>query len=161
MARIKAEVILTDLGLSDRLDFLPRKLSGGEKQRVAIARALVDDPDLLLADEPTANLDSRIGQEVMRMLRGIAKEQGRSVIVVSHDPRIKGIADRILWLEDGRFKDMVRMATDPVCGMAVEREKAPASAEHRGESFYFCAIGCKEEFLSSPERFRETKSPPG
>lgn len=152
-ARAKAETILVDLGLSDRLNFLPEKLSGGEKQRVSIARALVNDPTLILADEPTANLDSKIGQEVMRMLRRIAKEQGRSVIIVSHDPRLKEIADRVLWLEDGQFKNMVKMDIDPVCGMSVEREKAPAQWEYRGESYYFCAKGCREEFKEKPDRF--------
>jgi putative ABC transport system ATP-binding protein len=91
--------------LGERLNFLPEKLSGGEKQRVAIARALVNDPALILADEPTANLDSKIGHEIMRLLRKIAKEQGRSVVIVSHDQRIKDIADRVLWLEDGQFKE--------------------------------------------------------
>ena len=103
-ARRKATDLLKELGLGERLNFLPEKLSGGEKQRVAIARALVNDPALILADEPTANLDSKIGQEIMRLLRGIAKEQRRSVIIVSHDQRIKDIADRVLWLEDGEFK---------------------------------------------------------
>ena len=123
-ARRKAANLLTDLGLGERLNFLPEKLSGGEKQRVAISRALVNDPALILADEPTANLDSKIGHEIMRLLRRIAKDQDRSVVIVSHDQRIKDIADRVLWLEDGQFKEMVTMATDPVCGMAVEREKA-------------------------------------
>jgi putative ABC transport system ATP-binding protein len=103
-ARRKATDLLRELGLSERLNFLPEKLSGGEKQRVAIARALVNDPALILADEPTANLDSKIGQEIMRLLRRIAKEQSRSVIIVSHDQRIRDIADRVLWLEDGEFK---------------------------------------------------------
>ncbi len=104
-AHKKARAILIDLGLGERLNFLPEKLSGGEKQRVAIARALINDPPLILADEPTANLDSKIGHEVMRLLRRIAKEQQRSVVIVSHDQRIKDIADRVLWLEDGQFKD--------------------------------------------------------
>ncbi len=146
--RERAAELLTGLGLGERLDFLPEKLSGGEKQRVAIARALVNDPALILADEPTANLDSRIGHEIMRLLRQIAKEQGRSVVIVSHDQRIRDIADRVLWLEDGEFKDMVTMATDPVCGMAVERERA-VSAELDGETFSFCSRGCRDEFLSS------------
>lgn len=103
-ARRKATDLLRELGLGERLNFLPEKLSGGEKQRVAIARALVNDPALILADEPTANLDSKIGQEIMRLLRRIAKEQRRSVIIVSHDQRIRDIADRVLWLEDGEFK---------------------------------------------------------
>ena len=102
-ARKKAAALLTELGLGGRLNFLPEKLSGGEKQRVAIARALINDPALILADEPTANLDSKIGHEIMRLLRNIAREQGRSVVIVSHDQRIKDIADRVLWLEDGQF----------------------------------------------------------
>ncbi len=151
-ARKKATSLLTNLGLEARLNFLPEKLSGGEKQRVAIARALVNDPALILADEPTANLDSKIGHEIMRLIRGIAKEQGRSVVIVSHDQRIKDIADRVLWLEDGQFKEMVTMATDPVCGMAVEREKA-IHIEWEGQVYYFCAKGCRDEFMNDPERF--------
>jgi putative ABC transport system ATP-binding protein len=115
-ARERATTILTELGLGARLDFLPEKLSGGEKQRVAIARALINDPALILADEPTANLDSKIGHEIMRLLRRIAKEQGRSVVIVSHDQRIRDIADRVLWLEDGEFKDLVTITTDPSAG---------------------------------------------
>jgi putative ABC transport system ATP-binding protein len=157
VARAKATAILTDLGLAARLDFLPEKLSGGEKQRVAIARALINDPTLILADEPTANLDSKIGHEIMRLLRSIAKEQGRSVVIVSHDQRIRDIADRILWLEDGMFKDIVTMATDPVCGMTVERERA-LSASRDGEDHFFCSRGCREEFLG---RLRVDEEPDG
>ena len=152
-ARKKATTILADLGLGERLNFLPEKLSGGEKQRVAIARALVNDPALILADEPTANLDSKIGHEIMRLLRQIAKEQGRSVVIVSHDQRIKDIADRVLWLEDGQFKEAVSMATDPICGMAVEREKAAALLEFEGTTYYFCARGCRDEFAQAPEQY--------
>jgi putative ABC transport system ATP-binding protein len=147
-ARNKATALLTELGLGDRLRFSPDKLSGGEKQRVAIARALVNDPALILADEPTANLDSKIGREIMRLLQRIAREQRRSVVIVSHDQRIKEIADRVLWLEDGQFKAIVEMATDPVCGMAVEREKA-ISAEWNGQPFFFCSRGCRDEFLGA------------
>lgn len=103
-ARRKAAALMTELGLGERLNYLPEKLSGGEKQRVAIARALVNDPTLILADEPTANLDAKIGHEITQLLRRIAKEQGRSVVIVSHDQRIRDIADRVLWLEDGEFK---------------------------------------------------------
>ena len=147
-AREKALALLNELGLGERVRFLPEKLSGGEKQRVAIARALVNDPALILADEPTANLDSKIGREIMRLLQRIAREQHRSVVIVSHDQRIKEIADRVLWLEDGQFKAMVEMATDPVCGMAVEREKV-ISAERDGQTFFFCSRGCRDEFLGA------------
>ena len=151
-ARARATKLLTDLGLGPRLGFLPEKLSGGEKQRVAIARALVNEPTFILADEPTANLDSRIGHEIMRLLRGIAKEQRRSIVIVSHDQRIKDIADRVLWLEDGAFKEMTAMAVDPVCGMRVEDETA-VHALWDEERFSFCARGCRDEFLAAPYRF--------
>ena len=150
-AHDKALALLTELGLGERVRFLPEKLSGGEKQRVAIARALINDPALILADEPTANLDSKIGHEIMRLLQRIAREQRRSVVIVSHDQRIKEIADRVLWLEDGQFKAMLEMATDPVCGMAVERDKA-ITAAWDGQTFYFCAQGCRDEFVGARER---------
>jgi putative ABC transport system ATP-binding protein len=153
LARKKAAAILAELGLGERLNFLPEKLSGGEKQRVAIARALVNDPALILADEPTANLDSKIGHEIMRLLRQIAKEQGRSVVIVSHDQRIKDIADRVLWLEDGQFKEMITLATDPVCGMTVERDQAPATLKVDGMTYYFCARGCRDEFAQAPSKY--------
>ena len=152
-SRQRARDLLTQLGMEHRLDFLPEKLSGGEKQRVAIARALVNQPTIILADEPTANLDSHHGHETMRLLRRIAREEQRSVIIVSHDQRIKDIADRILWLEDGAFKNVVEMAADPVCGMSVDKDSAPAQVEWQGRMFYFCARGCRDEFLAAPETF--------
>jgi len=88
----------------------------------------------------------------MRLLRHIAKEQGRSVVIVSHDQRIKDIADRVLWLEDGEFKEAVTMAIDPVCGMSVEREKT-FRAEWKGQTYYFCARGCRDEFVNNPKKF--------
>lgn len=93
------------LGLGGRLDFLSEKLSGGEKQRVSIARALVNDPALILADEPTANLDSKNGHELMRLLQQIARDKGISVVIVSHG-QLSG------------------MAIDPVCHMSVEKDAA-------------------------------------
>jgi len=155
-ARKRAQVILEQLGLGHRLNFLPEKLSGGEKQRVAIARSLINKPSIILADEPTANLDSHHGHETMRLLRRIAKDENRSVIIVSHDQRIRDIADRVFWLEDGEFKDMVEMSRDPVCGMSVDRENAPAQANWDGEIFFFCANGCRREFLEEPERYLNT-----
>jgi len=102
-AHERARQLLVAAGLEGRLDFHARDLSGGEKQRVSIARALANHPPLLLADEPTANLDSRHGHEVMELLRDLAKREGSGVVVVSHDPRLHDIADRVLWLEDGRI----------------------------------------------------------
>ncbi len=97
--------LLEVFGLSHRLHSLPKKLSDGEKQRVAIVRALAKDPDLLLADEPTANLDAKRGHEVMQLLRQKALELNKAVVVVSHDDRIREFAHRIVWLEDGRLRD--------------------------------------------------------
>ena len=87
------------------------------------------------------------------MLQEIAKEDSRSVVFVSHDARIKDIADRVLWLEDGQFKDIVEMATDPVCGMAVERDGS-VTGMGDGEIYYFCAKGCRDEFLGPREAAR-------
>ncbi|MBI5232631.1 MAG: ATP-binding cassette domain-containing protein [Coriobacteriales bacterium] len=145
-ARQRATELLEGMELGQRLDFLPEKLSGGEKQRVAIARAMANDPALLLCDEPTANLDSRIGHDVVVRLREIADQRGKSVVIVSHDERIKPHADRVLWLDDGVFREMATMAVDPVCGMAIERETAPAHLEVDGETYYFCSRGCMREF---------------
>jgi putative ABC transport system ATP-binding protein len=150
-AHERATRLLEELGLAQRLDFLPENLSGGEKQRVAIARALANDPDLVLADEPTANLDSSIGREVMRRLREIAKRRNQSVLIVSHDDRIREFVDRVLWLEDGRFTSEQRLVRDPVCGMEVDPEKAPASVTFDGVAYYFCARGCRDEFVSLHE----------
>ncbi|MCH8815048.1 MAG: ABC transporter ATP-binding protein [Chloroflexi bacterium] len=96
---------LDTLGLSHRANSLPKKMSDGEKQRVAIARALAKDADLILADEPTANLDSKRGHEVMQLLHQKAIELNKGVIVVSHDARIRQFASRILWLEDGTIRE--------------------------------------------------------
>jgi len=152
-ARERAEELLRDLGLGERLGFLPEKLSGGEKQRVAIARALANDPAVILADEPTANLDSKIGHEIARLLRRIASEEGRSVVIVSHDTRLKDIADRVLWLEDGSFRTMSDMATDPVCGMAVERDATTPHRVNDGLTWFFCSTACRDEFAADPDRF--------
>ncbi len=80
-------------------------------------------------------------------------EENHSVITLSHDDRIKEIADRVMWLEDGEFKNMVEMAIDPVCGMSIDKENAPAQATSNGRSYYFCANGCRDEFLADPAQF--------
>jgi len=98
-----SKALLGQLGLEHRLGHVPADLSGGEKQRVALARSLANDPPLILADEPTGNLDSKSGHEVMQMLAGLARQGNKAVVIVTHDPRIVDIADRVLWLEDGRL----------------------------------------------------------
>jgi putative ABC transport system ATP-binding protein len=105
--RDQAREWLRAVGLGDHLSKLPHDLSGGQKQRVAIARALAARPELLLADEPTAALDSRSGREVVDLLRRLAREQGCAVLMVTHDPRILDVADRLLRMEDGRLFDQV------------------------------------------------------
>jgi putative ABC transport system ATP-binding protein len=99
-----ASELLTQVGLGDKLNQLPKQLSGGEKQRVAIARALVGSPELILADEPTASLDSHSGYVVMELLRKLAKENRTTVLIVTHDPRIIDLADQIAYLEDGMMQ---------------------------------------------------------
>jgi putative ABC transport system ATP-binding protein len=151
-ARERAHRLLEDRGLGPRAAFRSRDLSGGEKQRLSIARALANEPRIILADEPTANLDSYHGRDIMRLLRDIAKSGGKAVLVVSHDQRIREVADRVLWLEDGRIKDMSRLVIDPVCGMSVDEEQAH-TFEYRGGTFFFCSRGCAQEFESSPSSF--------
>jgi putative ABC transport system ATP-binding protein len=154
-AKNRARTLLEDRGLGARLQFRARDLSGGEKQRVSIARALANEPRLLLADEPTANLDSKHGRGVMQLLHDISRNGDRAVVVVSHDQRIREVADRVLWLEDGRIRDIGLMVRDPVCGMSVEAQNAAVSLEHGGQMYYFCSRGCSWEFKESPGRFTE------
>ena len=101
----RATELLDTFGLSHRIHALPKRMSDGEKQRVAIVRALAKDPELILADEPTANLDAKRGHEVMELLRQKTQELHKAVVVVSHDDRIRQFAHRVLWLEDGRLRD--------------------------------------------------------
>lgn len=97
----KSEAMLTAVGLKERINYYPDNLSGGQKQRIAIARALVNRPPLVLADEPTAALDKQSGRDVVEIMQGLAKEQGTSILLVTHDNRILDIADRIVEMEDG------------------------------------------------------------
>ncbi|TVU53848.1 MAG: ABC transporter ATP-binding protein [Arthrospira sp. PLM2.Bin9] len=103
-ARHEAEIRLDQVGLAAQKHLRPRDLSGGQKQRVAIARALAGNPKLIMADEPTAALDSTSGHAVIDVLRKLAKEDGATVLMVTHDPRIIDVADRILHLEDGQIQ---------------------------------------------------------
>ncbi len=97
----KAKEMLAGVGLSDRLHFLPRDLSGGEKQRVAIARSLAADSPIILADEPTGNLDQMNGRKVMEILKELATRRKKSILVATHDSRVEEVFDRILYMEDG------------------------------------------------------------
>ncbi len=101
--KAQSRSILTQLGLGDRADYKPQKLSGGQKQRVAVARALVNQPQLILADEPTAALDKVSGREVVTLLQTLARSRGCTVLMVTHDSRILDVADRIINLVDGRL----------------------------------------------------------
>jgi len=104
-AKARAADWLSKVGLDDRLDHRPDQLSGGQQQRVAVARALVADPALILADEPTGNLDTKASEEIAGLLRQVANEWGRAVVIVTHDPRIAAYADRIIFLKDGAIVD--------------------------------------------------------
>jgi len=102
-AREEAMSALTRVGLGDRLHFLPRDLSGGQKQRVAIARALAGSPPVILADEPTANLDTVAGTQVLELFRDLAKSESRGLVIVTHDPKVRAVADRVVGIRDGRL----------------------------------------------------------
>ena len=162
-AQDRARALLVGMGLADRLDFPVEKLSGGEKQRVAIARAIANRPALILADEPTANLDSHHGAETMRLLRQLVKDDQTTVVIVSHDERLREVADRVLWLEDGRFKTLQALVRDPSCGMLIDPAQAPASIEQEGTTVYFCSRGCRDEFQSpepTPRGYSEVEMRP-
>ncbi|WP_456401311.1 ABC transporter ATP-binding protein [Persephonella sp.] len=100
----RAEELLRRVGLEEKKSFKPNQLSGGQQQRVAIARALINDPDLILADEPTGALDSKTASEIMEIFKSLHKE-GRTIIVVTHDYKVASIADRIIRIEDGKIID--------------------------------------------------------
>jgi len=103
VAQKRGEELLAEVGLAQKARSFPADLSGGQKQRVAIARALAGDPPILLADEPTAALDSTSGRTVIELLQRLAHEHGRAVVMVTHDPRVLSFGDRIIHLEDGRI----------------------------------------------------------
>lgn len=105
--RSRAEELLHIVGLDDRMDHSPAQLSGGQQQRVAIARSLINNPSILLADEPTGNLDSSTSREVLHMFRDLNREQGITVILVTHDPKIASFTDRAIHMVDGRISEGV------------------------------------------------------
>ena len=123
-AAARARLLLAETGLERRLHFKVGGLSAGERQRVAIARALANDPQLLLADEPTANLDAEHGREVMGLLQDLTRRKGSAALVVSHDERLLRIADRVFRLEDGRLTSATDRARAP------SPTRSPSRAAH-------------------------------
>jgi putative ABC transport system ATP-binding protein len=156
--RKRARDMLKAVGLGDRLDHHPGQLSGGQKQRVAIARALVGEPDMLLADEPTASLDKQSGREVVDRMKYLAKEHGTTILLVTHDNRILDIADRIVHLEDGRlstFTDSVIANNQHMMKMLAEnRLKQPIEelVENLDEDGF---TGLLKEITEESQRFLE------
>jgi putative ABC transport system ATP-binding protein len=114
------DTVISTVGLGDRLGHKPNELSGGQQQRVACARALASRPDIVFADEPTGNLDSRSGAEVLGFLRRSVREFGQTVVMVTHDPNAASYADRVLFLADGRIVDEM---TEPTAERVLERMK--------------------------------------
>jgi putative ABC transport system ATP-binding protein len=115
------EQIVSTVRLTDRLKHRPNELSGGQQQRVAVARALVSRPDLMFADEPTGNLDSRSGAEILQFMRGAVDELHQTIVMVTHDPIAAGYADRVVFLADGRIVDEMQ---DPTAESVLDRMKS-------------------------------------
>ena len=103
IAKTRVAQLMQELGLEDRLESFPDRLSGGEQQRVAIARALIHDPNLVLADEPTGNLDRQTGEQALRLFRELIRKAGTTMIVATHSSEVLGIADRVISLEEGKL----------------------------------------------------------
>lgn len=160
-ARARLDELVDRLELNARRHVLPNTLSGGERQRVAIARALINRPAIVLADEPTGNLDSHKGQEVMMILHDIARDDGCAVLMVTHDPRVEEVADRVLWLEDGALRDRKSephaWVTDPVCGMRVDEWTATIVSVVDDTKYVFCSRRCLQRFNETPARYIEAQ----
>ena len=153
-AHTRARELLVALGLEARLDFAVEQLSGGEKQRVAIARAIANRPQLVLADEPTANLDSAKGAETMRLLRRLAKEEGTTVVIVSHDARLREVADRVLWL-DGRLRALAGSSATPSAACSSTPSGRQHGSRRRGPSSTFARAAA----ASSTSRSAKLREP--
>ena len=131
--RERARMLLDRVGLRERMEHLPAELSGGQQQRVSIARALLLSPELVLADEPTGNLDSKSGREVLRALRELNDEEGHTVVMVTHDPAAAATADRVIFLRDGKLAGEIeggstRRAAEYLASLQAEAEPAATAA---------------------------------
>ena len=105
------DLVISTVGLADRLEHRPSELSGGQQQRVAVARALASRPEIIFGDEPTGNLDSRSGSEILAFMRQAVRELGQTIVMVTHDPVAASYADRVLFLADGRIVDELSAPT--------------------------------------------------
>ncbi len=118
---------------------------------------------MAVADEPTGNLDSQTGQEVMMILHDVARDDGAAVLIVTHDPRVEDIADRVLWLEDGSLRDrkaeLHEWMRDPVCGMRVDAWTAVHAAHHEGTRYVFCSERCLQRFEAAPGDYPADRYP--
>jgi putative ABC transport system ATP-binding protein len=156
-ARQRSKELMERLRLEHRTTHTPRDLSGGEKQRVAIARALINNPEIILADEPTGNLDSKSSHEVMMILYDLVKDEGRTVVVVTHNPVLEEMADKVLWIEDGRVRDRKdeshEWVQDPVCGMRLDKWTATFFVPYEGEKYYVCSQRCAERLEAEPQTY--------
>ena len=131
--RERARALIERVGLSDRKDHLPAELSGGQQQRVSIARALLLSPELVLADEPTGNLDTKSGREVLRVLRELNEDEGHTIVMVTHDPAAAATADRVIFLRDGKVAGEVeggstRRAAEYLASLQGADEPEPVAA---------------------------------
>jgi putative ABC transport system ATP-binding protein len=126
--RARAKDLLARVGLAEREEHTPSELSGGEQQRVAIARALLLSPAVVLADEPTGNLDSRAGGQILRLMRDLNQDEGVTIVMVTHDPSAAAIADRIVFLRDGRVHEQVDGGSTERVIDAFARVQGPATA---------------------------------
>jgi putative ABC transport system ATP-binding protein len=122
--------VVTRLGLADRLDHTPSELSGGQQQRVAVARALVSRPAVIFADEPTGNLDTQSGAGVLALLRAAVDDYGQTIVMVTHDPNAASIADRVLFLVDGRIVETLEQPTSDAIFETLRRLGAGIDPEH-------------------------------
>jgi len=155
LERARIDGLIESLGLGPRLRHRPHELSGGQQQRVAIARALATGPDLVFADEPTGNLDSRSGREVLALLQTASREHGQSIAMVTHDPIAASHADRVLFLGDGRLvADKPRRSAEEISAfmLAAERVAEPEALPARGaRSSAEARTGSGESPLTSAE----------